>query len=77
MVLKEFKRAFTPIEVFGLGFSIIGLIPSIACVDLRNHWAVLTLIRQFCFSLRLAVWWSCRACVGGMFRSHCHLGPVV
>jgi hypothetical protein len=30
----EFKRAFTPLEVFGLGFSIIGLIPSIACVHI-------------------------------------------
>jgi len=29
---QEFKRAFTPLEVFGLGFSIIGLIPSIASV---------------------------------------------
>lgn len=27
---QEFKRAFNPIEVFGLGFSIIGLFPSIA-----------------------------------------------
>ncbi|KAI0777533.1 APC amino acid permease [Trametes elegans] len=29
---QEFKRAFNPIEVFGLGFSIIGLFPSIASV---------------------------------------------
>ncbi|KAI0708122.1 APC amino acid permease [Cerioporus squamosus] len=29
---QEFKRAFHPIEVFGLGFSIIGLFPSIASV---------------------------------------------
>ncbi|EMD30994.1 hypothetical protein CERSUDRAFT_127671 [Gelatoporia subvermispora B] len=29
---QEFKRAFTPLEVFGLGFSIIGLFPSIASV---------------------------------------------
>ena len=27
---QEFKRSFNPIEVFGLGFSIIGLFPSIA-----------------------------------------------
>lgn len=27
---QEFKRAFNPIEVFGIGFSIIGLFPSIA-----------------------------------------------
>lgn len=27
---QEFKRAFTPLEVFGIGFSIIGLLPSIA-----------------------------------------------
>lgn len=27
---QEFKRAFKPIEVFGIGFSIIGLFPSIA-----------------------------------------------
>ena len=27
---QEFKRAFSPLEVFGLSFSIIGLFPSIA-----------------------------------------------
>lgn len=27
---QEFQRAFTPLEVFGIGFSIIGLFPSIA-----------------------------------------------
>ena len=27
---QEFKRSFNAIEVFGLGFSIIGLFPSIA-----------------------------------------------
>ena len=30
---QEFKRAFTLFEVFGIGFSIIGLLPSIAYVD--------------------------------------------
>ena len=29
---QEFKRAFRPIEVFGLSFSIIGILPSIAYV---------------------------------------------
>ncbi|KAI0674185.1 APC amino acid permease [Trametes maxima] len=29
---QEFKRAFKPIEVFGIGFSIIGLFPSISSV---------------------------------------------
>ncbi|KAI6106449.1 amino acid/polyamine transporter I [Pisolithus croceorrhizus] len=29
---QEFKRAFTPLEVFGISFSIIGLLPSIASV---------------------------------------------
>jgi len=29
---QEFKRAFTPLEVFGIAFSIIGLMPSIASV---------------------------------------------
>lgn len=27
---QEFKRAFTPLEVFGLSFSILGVFPSIA-----------------------------------------------
>ena len=27
---QEFKRSFTAVEVFGIGFSIIGLFPSIA-----------------------------------------------
>ena len=29
---QEFRRHFTPIEVFGISFSIIGIFPSIACV---------------------------------------------
>ncbi|KAG5340636.1 hypothetical protein C0989_000993 [Termitomyces sp. Mn162] len=29
---QEFKREFTPLEVFGVAFSIIGLVPSIASV---------------------------------------------
>lgn len=29
---QEFKREFTKFEVFGVAFSIIGLLPSIACV---------------------------------------------
>ena len=29
---QEFKRAFTPLEVFGIAFNIIGLFPSIAYV---------------------------------------------
>ncbi|KAH8823842.1 APC amino acid permease [Flagelloscypha sp. PMI_526] len=29
---QEFKRAFTPLEVFGIAFSIIGILPSIASV---------------------------------------------
>jgi hypothetical protein len=28
----ELKRNFTPLEVFGIGFSVIGLIPSMASV---------------------------------------------
>jgi len=28
--LEEFRRTFSPIEVFGIGFSIIGLVPSLA-----------------------------------------------
>ncbi|KAF5385979.1 hypothetical protein D9615_002624 [Tricholomella constricta] len=31
---QEFRRVFTPIEVFGVGFSIIGLLPSMALRDL-------------------------------------------
>ena len=27
---QEFKRHFTPLEVFGISFSIIGIFPSIA-----------------------------------------------
>ena len=28
----ELKRNFTPLEVFGIGFSVIGIVPSIASV---------------------------------------------
>ena len=28
----EFKRNFTPLEVFGMGFTVMGLVPSIAYV---------------------------------------------
>ena len=30
---EEFKRNFTPFEVFGIGFTIIGLVPSITYVS--------------------------------------------
>lgn len=30
---QEFTRDFTPFEVFGLGFSIIGVVPSVTCVS--------------------------------------------
>ncbi len=29
---QEFKRAFSPLEVFGIAFSIIGIFPSLAYV---------------------------------------------
>ena len=29
---QEFRRAFTPLEVFSLSFTILGIFPSIACV---------------------------------------------
>ncbi|KAG5636327.1 hypothetical protein H0H81_008411 [Sphagnurus paluster] len=35
---QEFRRVFSPVEVFGVGFSIIGLIPSMAYVcHIRQH----------------------------------------
>ena len=33
---QEFKRHFTPLEVWGLSFSIIGIFPSIASVSLYS-----------------------------------------
>jgi len=33
---QELRRAFTPIEVFGLGFSVIGLFPSITFVTFKT-----------------------------------------
>jgi hypothetical protein len=33
---QELRRAFTPIEVFGLAFSIIGLFPSITFVPFKT-----------------------------------------
>lgn len=29
---QEFQRAYSPLEVFGIGFSVIGLFPSIAYI---------------------------------------------
>ena len=31
---QEFKREFSRLQIFGVGFSIIGVVPSIACVVL-------------------------------------------
>jgi hypothetical protein len=36
---QELRRAFTPIEVFGLGFNVIGLFPSITFVPF-NHYLI-------------------------------------
>ena len=37
MTHTEFKRNFTPLEVFGIGFTLIGLVPSISYVSHRYH----------------------------------------
>ena len=29
---QEFKREFSRLEIFGIGFSIVGVVPSITCV---------------------------------------------
>ena len=34
---QEFKRAFRPWESFGIAFSIIGLVPSMAYVSRSHH----------------------------------------
>ncbi|KAG0694273.1 hypothetical protein DFH29DRAFT_960834 [Suillus ampliporus] len=62
---QEFKRAFTPLEVFGIAFSIIGLLPSIASVlfyavpnggPASMVWGVRRVVefRSTCFSSPLA-----------------------
>jgi hypothetical protein len=43
---QEFKRDFKPLELFGLGFSIVGVLPSIAYVVIlspssRRHRAIM------------------------------------
>ena len=51
---QEFKRAFRPHEVFGIGFAIIGLVPSIASVRLLsdNSGEALTTLTVLCWYLR-------------------------
>ncbi|KAF8553643.1 amino acid transporter [Imleria badia] len=74
---QEFKRAFTPIEVFGIAFSIIGLLPSIASIlvySLPNGgpaamvwgWAVASLF-ILCIGLSLAELGSAAPTSGGLY----------
>lgn len=51
---QELRRTFTPLELFGVGFSIIGLFPSIAYV----YFAPLDLPPGFVHHLRSAVLFS-------------------
>ncbi|KAF8130357.1 amino acid/polyamine transporter I [Boletus edulis] len=74
---QEFKRVFTPLEVFGIAFSIIGLLPSIASVlaySLPNGgpsamvwgWAVASFF-IFCIGLSMAELASAAPTAGGLY----------
>ncbi|KAI9571846.1 amino acid/polyamine transporter I [Boletus coccyginus] len=74
---QEFKRAFTPLEVFGIAFSIIGLLPSIAAVlaySLPNGgpsamvwgWAVASIF-ILCVGMSMAELGSAAPTSGGLY----------
>ncbi|KAI0777534.1 APC amino acid permease [Trametes elegans] len=74
---QEFKRAFTAIEVFGIGFSIIGLFPSMASVlvfaipnggpvALVWGWAICSVFLMF-IALALAELGSAAPTSGGLY----------
>ncbi|KAG1851835.1 amino acid permease-domain-containing protein [Suillus subalutaceus] len=74
---QEFKRAFTPLEVFGIAFSIIGLLPSIASVlfyavpnggpaSMVWGWAVASLF-ILCVGLSMAELGSAAPTSGGLY----------
>ncbi|OJT12376.1 hypothetical protein TRAPUB_11078 [Trametes pubescens] len=74
---QEFRRAFKPVEVFGLGFSIIGLVPGISSVlvfSLPNGgpvamvwgWAVCSVFLMF-VALALAELGSAMPTSGGLY----------
>ncbi|KAG9311034.1 amino acid/polyamine transporter I [Chiua virens] len=74
---QEFKRAFTPLEVFGVAFSIIGLLPSIASIliySLPNGgpsamvwgWAVASIF-ILCVGMSMAELGSAAPTSGGLY----------
>ncbi|KAG1744393.1 amino acid/polyamine transporter I [Suillus lakei] len=74
---QEFKRAFTPLEVFGIAFSIIGLLPSIASVlfyavpnggpaSMVWGWAVASLL-ILCVGMSMAELGSAAPTSGGLY----------
>ncbi|KAG1721083.1 amino acid/polyamine transporter I [Suillus paluster] len=74
---QEFKRAFTPLEVFGIAFSIIGLLPSIASVlfyavpnggpaSMVWGWAVASLF-ILCIGMSMAELGSAAPTSGGLY----------
>ncbi|KAG2338938.1 amino acid transporter [Suillus weaverae] len=74
---QEFKRAFTPLEVFGIAFSIIGLLPSIASVlfyavpnggpaSMVWGWAVASLF-ILCVGMSMAELGSAAPTSGGLY----------
>ncbi|KAJ7482281.1 amino acid/polyamine transporter I [Mycena galericulata] len=82
---QEFKRAFTPLEVFGIAFSIIGLLPSIASVlfySLPNGggpgmvwgWAVASIF-ILCVGMSMAELASAAPTSGGLYFWTYSLSP--
>ncbi|KAF8130354.1 amino acid/polyamine transporter I [Boletus edulis] len=83
---QEFKRAFTPLEVFGISFSIIGVLPSIASVlvySLPNGgpsamvwgWAVASIF-IVCVAMAMAELSSAAPTSGGLyFWTHSFSSP--
>ncbi|KAH7912918.1 amino acid/polyamine transporter I [Hygrophoropsis aurantiaca] len=74
---QELKRAFTPFEVFGVAFSIIGLVPSIAsvlfnaipnggAVSVVWGWAIASVL-ILCIAMALAELASAAPTSGGMY----------
>jgi uncharacterized membrane protein YesL len=67
---QEFKREFSRLELFGLTFSIVGVVPSIVCVlafaTFRSthlpHW-----ILQYSFTILHSIWRAGRDDMGSAY----------
>lgn len=82
IIRLEFRRNFSAVELFGIGFSIIGIVPSLACVS-SSHGSLASRLelgtdndlcdigpQQVCSCVFDPVWWGVGYDLGRAYFLH-------